>query len=130
MTCVFYFFKLPREWCRYFAIGLPIGLDELKGNARARAASRRLAGKHACRGKGYLVLQVFAHGLEERRWYYASRAPPPDVKLLAGERSIAGVERDPKDISNAHVFGPTREARLAGLFRQLRQLYDCAVVRS
>ena len=29
MTCAFYLFKMPRAWCKYFAVGWPILLEEL-----------------------------------------------------------------------------------------------------
>ena len=36
MSCAFYFFEMPRSWCRYLAVGLPIKLAQLAGNARAK----------------------------------------------------------------------------------------------
>ena len=36
MTCAFYLFKLPKAWCRYFAVGLPVYLEDLEGNSRAQ----------------------------------------------------------------------------------------------
>ena len=56
MTCAFYLFRLPRAWCPYFAVGLPIKLDQLTGNAKAREASIKLAGGAKTSGLGYLVL--------------------------------------------------------------------------
>ena len=62
MTCAFYLFKLPRAWCRFFAVGLPIRLDQLTSNAKARDASVRLAGGADCSGWGYLILKVLPMG--------------------------------------------------------------------
>ena len=62
MTCAFYLFRMPREWCPYFAVGLPITLEELEGNARSRDISRRLAGSVKPGTRGYLVLQVLPMG--------------------------------------------------------------------
>lgn len=61
-SCVFYLFKLPRAWCKYFAVGMPIRLDELKGNARTNDVSTRLANGAGCSGPGYLVLRVLLMG--------------------------------------------------------------------
>ena len=41
MSCAFYLFKLPAAWAKYFAIGKPIRLKDLKGNAKQREASLR-----------------------------------------------------------------------------------------
>ena len=62
MTCAFYLFRLPAAWCKYFAVGLPINLEELHGNSRARDASKRMAKGNDCKGRGYLVLQVLPMG--------------------------------------------------------------------
>ena len=62
MTCAFYLFRMPRAWCPYFAVGLPITLDELTGNARARDISQRMAGNVNPKTRGYLVLQVLPMG--------------------------------------------------------------------
>ena len=62
MTCAFYLFRLPRAWCRFFAIGFPIKLADLTGNARARDQSVSMAGGACTSGLGYLVLQVLPMG--------------------------------------------------------------------
>ena len=62
MTCAFYLFRLPKAWCPYFAIGLPVKLDQLTGNAKARATSLRMAKGGDASGLGYLVLQVLPMG--------------------------------------------------------------------
>ena len=62
MTCAFYLFRMPRAWCPYFAVGLPVKLEELTGNAKAREASLRMAGGANTSGIGYPVLQVLPMG--------------------------------------------------------------------
>ena len=62
MTCAFYLFRMPRAWCPYFAVGLPVRLADLEGNSRARDKSKRMAGQTSTSGRGYLVLQVLPMG--------------------------------------------------------------------
>ena len=62
MTSAFYLFRLPREWCRFFDVGLRVKLTDLKGNSKAKKASRRMAEDCNCDGWGYLVLQVLPMG--------------------------------------------------------------------
>ena len=62
MTCAFYLFRMFKAWCPYFAVGLPIILEELQGNSRARDISQRMAGHPAAKTKSYLVLQVLPMG--------------------------------------------------------------------
>ena len=62
MTCAFYLFKLPAAWAKYFAIGQPVRLDELKGNPAQRSASLKAAKGHDCSGLGHLCLITLPMG--------------------------------------------------------------------
>ena len=62
MTCAFYLFALPEKWCPYFAVGHPVRLSDLKGNAKARATSARLSKGSDVDGPGYICLRVLPMG--------------------------------------------------------------------
>ena len=62
MSCAFYLFRLPSEWAKYFAIGQPIKLSELHGNAKARARSEAHCKGMSMSGIGYLCLVTLPMG--------------------------------------------------------------------
>ena len=62
MSSAFYLFRLPTSRARYFAVGKPIRLDQLKGNARLRAESLAAAAGFDCSKLGYLCLITLPMG--------------------------------------------------------------------
>ena len=62
MSCAFYLFQLPKPWAKSFAIGQPIQLSELRGNARLRAQSLAFPNAYSCNGEGYFRLVTLPMG--------------------------------------------------------------------